>query len=76
VELKACRMLTDEHVAQILGYLKSTRIEDGLLINFGSYRFQIKKYILSHERTQGTQGFGNIVSSLFFVFSAFFGGYF
>ena len=26
VELKACRALTDEHVAQILGYLKSTRI--------------------------------------------------
>jgi len=72
VELKACRALTDEHVAQILGYLKSSRIEDGLLINFGSYRFQIKKYILSHERTQGL---GNMVSSIFFAFSAFFGGY-
>jgi len=35
--------------------LKSARIEDGLLINFGSYRFQIKKYILSRERTQGSQ---------------------
>ncbi len=47
VELKACRTLADEHAAQILGYLKSARIEDGLLINFGSYRFQIKKYVLS-----------------------------
>jgi len=55
VELKACRALTDEHTAQLLGYLKSARIEDGLLINFGSYKFQIKKYILSRERTQGTQ---------------------
>ena len=55
VELKACRTLADEHTAQILGYLKSSRIEDGLLINFGSYKFQVKKYILSHERTQGTQ---------------------
>jgi GxxExxY protein len=55
VELKACRALTDEHTAQLLGYLKSARIEDGLLINFGSYKFQVKKYILSHERTQGTQ---------------------
>ena len=64
VELKACRALTDEHVAQILGYLKSTRIEDGLLINFGSYKFQIKKYILSHERTQRTQGLGSAISSL------------
>jgi len=74
VELKACRALTDEHVAQILGYLKSTRIEDGLLINFGSYRFQIKKYILSQDGTQRAQGLGSAISSLIFAFSAFFGG--
>ncbi len=55
VELKACRTLADEHIAQILGYLKSARIEDGLLINFGSYQFQIKKYVMSRERTQGSQ---------------------
>lgn len=57
VELKACRALADEHVAQILGYLKSARIEDGLLINFGSYRFQIKKYIMSQEKTPTSQEF-------------------
>src|SRR5512134_2724289 len=34
VELKACRALADEHTAQLLGYLKSGRIEHGLLINF------------------------------------------
>jgi len=48
VELKACRTTTEEHVAQVLGYLKSARIEDGLLINFGSYKFQIEKFVLSH----------------------------
>jgi GxxExxY protein len=47
VELKAARALALEHVAQLLGYLKSTRIEHGLLINFGSYTFEIKKYILT-----------------------------
>ena len=47
VELKACRALTDDHTAQILGYLRSSQIEDGLLINFGSYKFQITKYILA-----------------------------
>ncbi|OAN49512.1 hypothetical protein A6A03_19880, partial [Chloroflexus islandicus] len=36
VELKAVRALTSEHVSQLLGYLKSTRIEHGLLINFGA----------------------------------------
>ena len=39
--------MADEHVAQLLGYLKSTRMEHGLLINFGSYRFAIKKYVMS-----------------------------
>lgn len=49
VELKAVRQIFDEHVAQMLGYLKSSRIEHGLLINFGSHRFQIKKYILNNQ---------------------------
>jgi GxxExxY protein len=47
VELKAAKALAEEHVAQMLGYLKSTRIEHGLLINFGSYKFEIRKYVLS-----------------------------
>lgn len=47
IELKAVKGIADEHVAQILGYLKSSRTEHGLLINFGSYRFHIKKYALT-----------------------------
>jgi len=47
VELKACKALADEHVAQILGYLRASRIEHGLLINFGGPKLQIKKYVLS-----------------------------
>jgi GxxExxY protein len=54
VELKACRTTADEHVAQILGYLKSAKIEDGLLINFGSYKFEIKKYAMSLDAKQQT----------------------
>ena len=49
VEIKAVRSLANEHEAQLLGYLKSSRIEHGLLINFGSYKFQIKKYALSQD---------------------------
>ena len=44
VELKACRTLATEHVAQMLGYLRSSRKEHGLLMNFGAYKFQIRKY--------------------------------
>ena len=47
VELKAVRYASDEHVAQLLGYLRASRIEHGLLINFGAPRFQIKKYIMN-----------------------------
>ena len=45
-EIKGCRALVDEHVAQLLGYLRASRIEHGLLINFGDPRLEIKKYIL------------------------------
>ena len=47
VELKACKSLTDEHVAQLLGYLRASGVEHGLLLNFGAARFQIRKYALS-----------------------------
>ncbi len=47
VELKACRVLTDEHVAQVLGYLRSARIEHGLLINFGAPKLEIRKFAMS-----------------------------
>ena len=45
IELKTVKALAPEHEARILGYLKSARRRHGLLINFGSYRFQIRKFI-------------------------------
>ncbi len=47
VELKDCRALASEHTAQLLGYLRATRMEHGLLINFGSPRLEIRKFVLS-----------------------------
>jgi GxxExxY protein len=47
VELKACQMIVNEHIAQLLGYLRASRIEHGLLINFGASKLQIKKYVLN-----------------------------
>lgn len=46
-EIKSCHMLVNEHTSQLLGYLRASRIERGLLINFGSPRLQVKKYIMS-----------------------------
>jgi GxxExxY protein len=47
IKIKACKTIADEHIAQILRYLRASNIEHGLLINFGSSKFQIKKYILN-----------------------------
>lgn len=44
VELKAVDVLTSDHEAQVLSYLKSARLEHALLINFGARSFQIRKY--------------------------------
>jgi GxxExxY protein len=35
LELKACSGLIDQHEAQLLNYLRATRYEVGLLMNFG-----------------------------------------
>jgi GxxExxY protein len=47
VELKACGAITNDHVAQLLGYLRSSRIENGLILNFGAPRLFVKKYVLT-----------------------------
>ena len=75
VELKAAKAIADEHIAQILGYLKALRIEHGLLINFGSYRFEIKKFILSQgHAAEEISGKLACLMPFLFVFYAFFRG--
>ncbi len=51
VELKAARAVDNEHIAQLLGYLRSSRIETGLLINFGAQKLYVKKYLMSDVNT-------------------------
>lgn len=46
IELKAVKALLPEHEAQLLNYLKTTHIKDGMLINFGSAKFEILKRAL------------------------------
>jgi GxxExxY protein len=44
IELKTAKMIDPEHEAQILAYPKFSRLTHGLMINFGSYKFEIRKY--------------------------------
>lgn len=46
-EIKSCGALLDAHTAQLLGYLRATKIQHGLLINFGGPKLDIRKYILT-----------------------------
>ena len=46
LEIKACEGIVDEHIAQVLNYLKATNLRLGLLINFGNAKVQIKRVIL------------------------------
>ena len=48
LELKAVRELCDEHEAQLLNYLKATKMELGLLLNFG-VRPQVKRKIFRNK---------------------------
>jgi GxxExxY protein len=50
VELKTAKALGLEHEAQILGYLKSARLEHGLLINFGSPKFEMRKFVWTERK--------------------------
>ena len=52
VELKAAKTIAPEHEAQILGYLTSARKRHGLLVNFGSYKFEIRKYAGKSENRE------------------------
>ena len=49
VEVKATASLAPEHEAQLLNYLKATRYEVGLLLNFGP-KPQVKRKVYDNER--------------------------
>ena len=46
VELKALSELSNDHISQLLNYLKATKLRVGLLVNFGSSSLIYKRLIL------------------------------
>jgi len=72
VELKTAKTLAPEHEAQLLGYLKSSHLQHGMLINFGSYKFEVRKFAWDPERSRGGRREAGLLSFLIFAFSAFF----
>jgi GxxExxY protein len=67
IELKTAKMLAPEHEAQVIGYLKSARLEHGLLINFGSYKFEIRKFAWSEVAQRSKTGALSLLLSVLFA---------
>ncbi len=49
VELKAAESLCEEHEVQLINYLKATKIEVGLLLNFGK-KAEFRRKIFTNDR--------------------------
>lgn len=49
IELKAAESLCEEHEAQLINYLKATKMEVGLLMNFGK-KAEFKRKIFTNDR--------------------------
>ena len=57
LELKALSELIPKHHAQTIHYLKATRSERGLLVNFGAPRLEYKRFVLSNpSKRSSTDG--------------------
>ena len=45
IENKAVKKITNQDEAQLINYLKTTRLEVGLLFNFGARRFEMMRRV-------------------------------
>jgi len=54
VELKAINHLTTQDDAQVLNYLRATRFNRALILNFGQTRLQHRRLVRSHEQDRSS----------------------
>ena len=50
VEVKAAEAIKDEHEAQLLNYLKATKVEIGLILNFGPEARFVRKIFTNEKK--------------------------
>ena len=51
VELKALNALSGVETSQVLNYLKASRLERALLLNFGARRLEYRRLVMTHSST-------------------------
>ena len=47
IEIKAVKTTVNDHVAQLLNYLKVSRMQLGLLVNFGGSRLEFRRFVFT-----------------------------
>lgn len=52
VKAKAVERLTDAHVKQVINYLAASKLEAGLLVNFGADSLEWKRVVLTRNKPQ------------------------
>ena len=52
LELKALSCFSSEHEAQVMNYLRASRLTVGLLINFGVKRLGIRRLVWNYDDTK------------------------
>jgi GxxExxY protein len=66
IELKARERLVEAHEAQLLNYLRSTKIEIGLLLNFGKSPEFKRKYFSNEHKAKRIDGHHeNVLDGIF-----------
>jgi len=55
VEIKSIKELTNLETAQVLNYLKASKLEKALLINFGQESLQFKRLVMTHKKNKSQQ---------------------
>ena len=50
IELQSVEQLCSEHRAQLINYMRISKQDKGLLINFGEKSLRTERYIYSHEK--------------------------
>ncbi len=56
-EAKACERLTDAHVKQVMNYLAVSKLQLGLLVNFGGNSLEWKRVVLTRPQNEPSADF-------------------
>ena len=63
IELKAVRMIDEAHIAQLLNYLRATKIEVGLVLNFG-HKAEFRRKAFDNERKKQLPNSKSLIENL------------